>query len=117
MADDEFEDLWKEVQLIVDKPQLQRFFQPEHYLRAYNEFAYVSRQGEIRRVDRVVEFDDEIWVLDYKTGESIDADNLEAAARPYRNQLTEYCEALGELIPGKPVKSALIFSGGLFYPM
>ncbi len=117
VTDDEFEDMWKEVQLIVDEPQLQRFFQPEHYLRAYNEFAYVSRQGEIRRVDRVVEFDNEIWVLDYKTGESIEADNLEAAARPYRNQLTEYCEALGELIPGKPVKSALIFSGGLFYPM
>ncbi len=105
------------MQLIVGEPQLARFFRPEHYVRAYNEFSYVSRQGELRRMDRVVEFDDEIWILDYKTGDSIDADNLEAAARPYRNQLMEYCTALGELMPGKPVKSALIFSGGLFYPM
>jgi ATP-dependent helicase/nuclease subunit A len=117
MADHEFDKLWEEVQLIVAEPQLARFFQPEHYVRAYNEFAYVSRQGELRRMDRVVEFDDEIWILDYKTGDSIDAENLEAAARPYRNQLMEYCTALGELMPGKPVKSALIFSGGLFYPM
>jgi len=117
MTDHDFDELWEEVQLIVAEPQLARFFRPEHYVRAYNEFACVSRQGELRRMDRVVEFDDEIWILDYKTGDSIDAENLEAAARPYRNQLMEYCTALGELMPGKPVKSALIFSGGLFYPM
>jgi len=116
-TDHDFDELWEEVQLIVAEPQLARFFRPEHYVRAYNEFACVSRQGELRRMDRVVEFDDEIWILDYKTGDSIDAENLEAAARPYRNQLMEYCTALGELMPGKPVKSALIFSGGLFYPM
>ena len=117
MTDYEFDALWEEVQLIVTEPQLARFFRPEHYVRAYNEFAYVSQKGELRRMDRVVEFDNEIWILDYKTGDSIDAENLEAAARPYRNQLLEYCTALGELMPGKPVKSALIFSGGLFYPM
>lgn len=117
IADSEFDDLWKEVQLIVGEPELARFFKPEHYVRAYNEFAYVSRLGELRRMDRVVEFDEEIWVLDYKTGESIDAENLATAARPYRNQLAEYCAALGELMPGKPVKSALIFPGGLFYAM
>jgi ATP-dependent helicase/nuclease subunit A len=117
VSEGEFDKLWKEAQMIVGAPQLARFFQPEHYVRAYNEFAYVSRQGELRRMDRVVELADEIWILDYKTGDSIDADNLSAAARPYRDQLEEYCAALSELMPGKPVRSALIFSGGLIYPV
>ncbi len=117
VADSEFDKLWEEVRSIIDEPSLARFFKPDGYVCAHNEFAYVSRLGELRRIDRVVEFADEIWVLDYKTGDSIDADNLAAAARPYRRQLAEYCAALGELMPQKPVKSGLVFAGGLFYPM
>lgn len=117
VSEGDFDKLWKDVQAIVCEPQLTRFFNPESYVRAYNEFAYVSRQGDLRRMDRVVEMADEIWILDYKTGDSIDEDNLEAAARPYRDQLAEYCAALIHLMPGKPVKSALIFSGGLIHPM
>ena len=117
VTESEFDMLWKEVRLIVDEPQLVRFFNPDHYLRAYNEFSYVSRHGDIRRVDRVVEMADEIWILDYKTGDSVAADDLAAAAVPYRDQLDEYCTALRELMPGKPVKSALIFPAGLIYEM
>ena len=117
VSDGEFDGLWKQAQMIFGEPALSRFFRPQQYVRAYNEFAYVSRQGELRRMDRVVEFDDEIWILDYKTGDSVDEDNLAEAAHPYRAQLKEYCAALGELFPQKPVKSALIFAGGLIYSM
>ncbi|MBL0038886.1 MAG: hypothetical protein IPP36_10240 [Nitrosomonadales bacterium] len=30
--------------------------------------SYVNARDELRRIDRLVEFDDEVWVLDYKTG-------------------------------------------------
>ncbi len=52
-------------------------------LRAHNELAYVAESGDLRRIDRLVEFDDAVWVLDYKTGDAVDPENLAAAARPY----------------------------------
>lgn len=117
VTDEEFDMLWKDSRSIVEAPALARFFDPRQYLKASNEFTYVSGEGELRRIDRVVEFDDAIWVLDYKTGDAIDKNDLEAAARPYRKQLAEYRVALSQLIPEKPVRSALIFKDGVFYPL
>jgi ATP-dependent helicase/nuclease subunit A len=107
--------LWKSARSIIDEPSLSRFFNPDDHLRAFNELQYVSANGELRRIDRVVEFSDEIWVLDYKTGETTGTADLRLAARPYLKQLTDYRAAVSELLPGKPVRSALIFSGGLIY--
>ena len=88
---------------------MSRFFDPGQYLRAVNEMSYATSAGELRRIDRVVEFENEIWVLDYKTGESADKDSATAA---YRQQLEEYRAAVMTLIPGKTVRSALILAGG-----
>lgn len=115
VSDAEFNEIWKLSRSIIDEPSLSRFFDPVQYLRASNELPYVSADGELRRVDRIVEFPDEVWVLDYKTGDTVDENNLAAAAKPYLNQLESYRAAISELIPGKPVKSALIFSGGVIY--
>jgi len=115
VADAEFEVLWKAARSIIEEPSLSRFFDPSQYLRALNELSYVSTDGELRRIDRLVEFADDIWVLDYKSGDAVDADSLETAARPYRKQLEEYRTAISDLMPGKPVRSALIFAGGLLY--
>ena len=115
VSDAEFDSLWKAARSVIEEPSLSRFFDPSKYVNARNELAYVSADGELRRIDRLVEFADDIWVLDYKTGDAVDADNLEAAARPYRKQLEDYRVAISELMPGKPVRSALIFAGGLLY--
>jgi len=117
VSETEFEALWKAARSIVDEPSLSRFFDPGQYLSARNELSYVSEDGELRRIDRVVEFAEDIWVLDYKTGDVADPDNLEAATRPYRAQLDEYRAAISKLMPGKPVKAALIFAGGLLFEL
>jgi ATP-dependent helicase/nuclease subunit A len=52
-----------------------------------------------------VEFDNEVWVLDYKLGESEDA------AR-YRVQMQEYRTAMQSVYAGKTVRCALLFAGG-----
>jgi ATP-dependent helicase/nuclease subunit A len=117
LDESEFERIWKEAHAILASPELRRFFDPKQYLRAVNELAYVSESGELKRIDRLVELEGEIWVLDYKTGEAIDPENLAAAAKPYRKQLEEYRAAVSKLIPGKPVSSALVFAGGYHYAM
>jgi ATP-dependent helicase/nuclease subunit A len=58
------------------------------------------------RIDRLVEFDDEVWVLDYKLGDS------EEAAR-YQAQMREYQVAMQSVYTGKKVLCALVFADGV----
>lgn len=87
---------------ILDAPGLRRFFDPDLYVSARNEVSYATGQGEIRRIDRLVEFPEEVWVLDYKTGD---------ARESHRAQLEEYRVAMRSVF-GKPVRCALIFRDG-----
>jgi len=59
----------------------------------------------------VVEFDDEVWVLDYKTGSyaSIVGSPLESE---YRSQIAAYCAALQRIYADKVVRAALLFADG-----
>jgi ATP-dependent helicase/nuclease subunit A len=66
---------------------------------------YVNAAGELKRIDRLVEFDDEVWVLDYKLRDS-------ANAALYHTQLQEYRFAMQAIYPHKTVRSALIFGDG-----
>ncbi len=102
---DEMELLWQQAQRLLTSPQLARFFDVQQYRSACNEMPYVNAAGELKRIDRLVEFDDEIWVLDYKTGESADP-------APYRAQMLEYRSAMQAIHPHKTVRSALIFGDG-----
>jgi ATP-dependent helicase/nuclease subunit A len=115
VSDSEFDSLWKAARRIIDEPSLAHFFDASQYLRAFKELPYVSADGELRRIDRVVEFDKEVWVLDYKTGDPARVDDLATAARPYLGQLESYRAAISELFPEKRVRSALIFADGLLY--
>jgi ATP-dependent helicase/nuclease subunit A len=107
----EFEALSCAARDILAAPHLQRFFNPAQHLSARNEVAYVDAAGELRRIDRVVEFADEIWVLDYKTGDA------PQAMRKYRAQLDAYRRAIATLAAGKPVRAAVILAGGHLEPL
>ena len=101
----EIEPLWQQAQHLIALPDLQRFFDPKHYRNACNEMPYVNSRGELKRIDRLVEFDDEIWVLDYKLGASEDAWR-------YHAQMQEYLGAMQTVYAGKAVHCALVFADG-----
>jgi ATP-dependent helicase/nuclease subunit A len=104
-----FASMWDQAQRVLAAPALARFFDPAQYRRALNEVPYTTETGELRRIDRLVEFENEVWVLDYKTGESPDDGVL---ADQYRAQLGEYCASVRAIYPGKAVRGLLVFSGG-----
>jgi len=110
-----FDTLWREAQAILNAPQLARFFDPTHYRRAWNELPYLTANGDLLRIDRLVEFEQEIWVLDYKSTESASAAELAQAAQPHRAQLKNYMVAMQSLFSGKQMKGGVIFKGGLFF--
>ncbi|KAF7599655.1 MAG: ATP-dependent exodnase subunit beta [Candidatus Dactylopiibacterium carminicum] len=93
---------------LLARPTLQRFFDPGSHLRAGNETALLDAKGQLRRIDRWVEFDDAVWVLDYKSGQMGDASLMQA----YREQLADYVAAMRAVFPHKPLKAMLIFTDG-----
>jgi ATP-dependent helicase/nuclease subunit A len=107
----EFGPMWEQAQRVLAAPGLARFFDPERYGRAVNEISYVGEDGNVRRIDRLVELDDAVWVLDYKTGDSaaIDAGLMSQ----YRAQLAEYRKAMNLAYgAGRRVHAAIIFTDG-----
>jgi len=107
---DEMESLWQQAQYILNAPHLARFFDAAQYRSAYNEMPYLNANGELKRIDRLVEFDDEVWVLDYKSGDS------EEAAR-YQAQMLEYQTAMQLVHAGKTVRCALVFTDGRLHEL
>lgn len=105
----EFTGIRAHAQGLLAAPHLRRFFDPTRYRVAHDELAFIDANGQLRRIDRLVEFDDEVWVLDYKTGDSSEADLVRRAA-PYREQLNAYRSAMAQLYPGRRVRAALIFA-------
>lgn len=92
---------------IIGAPGLRPFFDPARYLRALNEVEFVLADGSVGRIDRLVETEDCLWVLDYKSGEA-DAGLLAG----YRAQLESYRQAVSAVFPAKLVRCGLIFGNG-----
>ena len=93
---------WAICQRILQAEHLRHFFDPRAYVRADNELSWVRADGKIGRIDRLVEFSAEIWILDYKTG------HVDAAESRYAEQLLEYRDVIQHCLAGKPVRCALI---------
>ena len=98
--------IMQQAEALIARPELARFFDPAQYRRAANEMPYVNARGELRRIDRLVEFGDEVWVLDYKLTESADVSR-------YRAQMEEYRSAMQAVYEGQAVRCALVFGGGV----
>jgi ATP-dependent helicase/nuclease subunit A len=59
-----------------------------------------------------VEFDDGVWLIDYKTGEDSRALPDTQLVEQHRAQLAGYRSLLAELYAGTPVNSALLLADG-----
>jgi ATP-dependent helicase/nuclease subunit A len=102
---------------LLAQPHLAHFFRPAQYLRAHNEWALLDGSGRLQRLDRVVEFDDAVWLIDYKTGEDSRALSDARLVEQHRAQLASYRSLLAELYAGKPVHSALLLADGRLIQM
>ncbi len=95
-------------------PELAAAFDSKRHLRAYNELEFLDSQGRIARIDRLVEFESETWVLDYKTG-GLSEPDLARRALPHLEQMASYRAAALNLFAGKPVRVVLAFADGQIY--
>ncbi|OYY94843.1 MAG: hypothetical protein B7Y41_04605 [Hydrogenophilales bacterium 28-61-23] len=95
-------------------PELAPAFDASLHLRAFNELEFLDHLGRVARIDRLVEFEAETWLLDYKTGGLAEPD-LALRAQPHLEQMAGYRAAALKLFPGKPAKVALAFTDGRVY--
>ncbi len=107
---DAFDALWQNAQRLLTAPDLACYFEPRHYQSACNEMSYVNAQGELKRIDRLVEFVDEVWVLDYKLSEQQDDARHQA-------QMQEYQTAMRSVYAGKRVRCALLYADGTLHEL
>jgi ATP-dependent helicase/nuclease subunit A len=96
----DFNAVSRTAETMLNAPETRRFFESG---RARNELEYIGADGQARRIDRLVEYDDEVWVLDYKTGSPNEA---------YQTQIDDYRQAVAALYPGKRIRAALLFADG-----
>jgi len=90
---------------LMARPELAFLLDPS--LVARNEAEISDGEGQVKRVDRLVETGEAVWVVDYKSSRS-DTKRL----AEYRRQVAEYRELLTPLYAPKAVRAALVFGDG-----
>jgi ATP-dependent helicase/nuclease subunit A len=96
--------------VVLAQADLRRFFDPALHHAARNEMDVIA-DGRLLRLDRVVIFDDEVWILDYKRA------FLDVERPGYAAQLAEYRSALRAVFGGHTVRSALITADGRLWEL
>lgn len=95
---------------ILSQAHLECFFNAAQYQFARNEMEVISNAG-VLRFDRVVAFDDTVWILDYKRN-VLDSERID-----YQAQMASYRTAGEMVFPGKILKTALITVDGRIWEM
>jgi ATP-dependent helicase/nuclease subunit A len=90
---------------ILAKPELERFFNPAHFRAAHNELDVMTVTG-LSRIDRLVIFEHDVWILDYKRNV------LDSERAVYATQLAGYRAAAQAIYAGKQIRTALITGDG-----
>ena len=99
----------RHAQHILQAPELRTFFDPKQFVRAENELE-ILHEGQTLRIDRLVEMQDQVWILDYKR--QLIATELSA----HQAQLAQYKQLLTPLFAGKPIYTGLISADGKWWP-
>jgi len=108
----ELETIESAARTLLAQPHLKRFFDPAQYQRAHNELALLDDSGRLQRLDRVVELDDAVWLIDYKTGDESRSLSDAQLAERHRPQLAGYQSLLAALYPDRPIHAALLLADG-----
>lgn len=107
----DFSRMHDEALKLLNHPRLRRFYDPAQFVSASNEMSFSD--GAVSRIDRLVEFEDAVWVLDYKTGEDVTPQTAARTASRHRPQIEAYRAAMRHAFPGKAVHGLIVFRDGV----
>nr|WP_225869888.1 UvrD-helicase domain-containing protein [Glaciimonas sp. PCH181] len=99
----------QQARTILAEPSLVHFFDPGLHVAARNEMEVTADVS--LRFDRVVMFEEEVWILDYKR------QLLDSERAGYQAQLSGYRAAVEGVFLGKRIRTAVITSDGVLVEM
>ncbi len=88
--------------LINSEPARRFFFLKESGAVCYQEKEVVNSYADTKRIDRLIDFKDEVWIIDYKS-------RAEGDDASYSLQVKEYAGIAKDLYPGKKIKAFLLY--------
>ena len=94
---------------VLETPELKPYLTSGQWVQAWNEIDIASEEGKSYRMDRLVELDDHLAIIDYKL--TIPKEGSEKYEQ-YRKQLKNYQVELTRIRKDKPNKAYLISSKG-----
>jgi len=95
----------QQAQTILAQVELEHFFNPAMHLHARNEMEIIA-DNAVLRFDRVVIFEEEVWILDYKRN------LLDSERAAYTAQLRGYRQAAQAVFTDKRLRTALLTVDG-----
>lgn len=105
-------DAYNAVQNILLQPNLNKYFYPKDFHKAWNELDLVGSDGHQFKVDRLVEFNDSLVIMDYKL--SIPPKGSDELIK-YERQIKNYAHLINALRPDKIIEGFLIDRFGSTY--
>ena len=94
---------------VLEAPELKPYLTSGQWVQAWNELDIASEEGKSYRMDRLVELEDHLAIIDYKL--TIPKEGSEKYEQ-YRKQLQNYQTELTRIRKDKPNKAYLISSKG-----
>jgi ATP-dependent helicase/nuclease subunit A len=90
---------------ILQAEHLKKYFYGDHIVAVWNELEMIDENGVLFKIDRLVELDDELMILDYKlTIPNVNHPLFEK----YQNQLKNYQKLVSKIRQDKPVRTLLV---------
>ena len=99
------------VRTMLSAPALAPLLQASDAVSARNEVELYDARGRLLRIDRLVEFDDRVVIIDYKLR------LLPQERAGYRGQLMRYATAVAPMFPGKRVDAGVATADGEWVPV
>jgi ATP-dependent helicase/nuclease subunit A len=114
---DSIEDCIQEALTTFNHPDLMSIFKPDKERKTYNEMPLMYMNGQqavYGIVDRVIKTRDQISIIDYKSHQlgtdTLENDELTAAANQFKNQLAYYCDGIEKMWPEHTIKAGILFT-------
>ena len=99
---------------VLDAAELKPYLVSGEWIQAWNELDIANKEGKSYRMDRLVEFDDHIAIIDYKL--TIPERGSEKYEN-YRKQLKNYQAELARMRSDKPNKAFLVSAEGKIHEL
>lgn len=115
----DLESWFKEANNVFQDPELSWMFSEKEQQTSYNEVSVFYKQEDqhpendktvLGIIDRLIETEDKVWIIDYKTHATNKPEDTAELVEQYREQIRLYSTGVQQLFPEKIIIAGLLFT-------